>query len=314
MRAVRSPDLFRNCDPGFWAALVSYLIWGLLPLYWKLLIDVPPYLILCHRIFWSFVFLLPLAVLSGRMREVVNAARNMKTVFGLCCSSLFLACNWLVYIWAVNNGHILETSLGYYINPLLTICIGVVVFRDRPSRASWIAIGIAATGVCCEVLISGVMPWISLALAVTFAIYGLLRKLAPVESLPGLLLETFVLSPFALACILWYGTNPDITAWGASTEQTLLLMGTGIVTSVPLILYAYGARHIPFTTLGFLQYISPSSALLIGLFVYGEPLTFGRTVSFTAIWLALSLYTLDNLRRRPPRPNRETVKPESSAS
>lgn len=291
-------------------------MWGMLPLYWKLLINVPPYLILSHRVFWSFVFLLPLVVLGGRTREVVRAAKNMKTVLGLCGSSVLLACNWLTYIWAVNNGHILETSLGYYINPLFTICIGVVLFRDRPSRARWIAIAIAAAGVFGEVLINGTVPWIGLALAVTFAIYALLRKIAPVESLPGLMLETLILSPFALGFILWSGTDPAVKAWGSSNLELALLMGTGVITSIPLILYAYGARHIPFTTLGILQYISPSCSFMIGLFLYGEPMTLGRAVSFTAIWIALALYTADSLRTRPPAARepavKQTMKPEFS--
>lgn len=312
MRAIRLPDSIRNLDSGFWAAIGSSCMWGMLPLYWKLLIDVPPYLILSHRVFWSFVFLLPLVVLSGRTREVARAAKNVKTMLGLCGSSVFLACNWLTYIWAVNNGHILETSLGYYISPLLTICMGVAFFRDRPSRARWVAIAVAAAGVTGEVLINGTAPWISLALAVSFAVYALLRKLAPVESLPGLMLETLILSPFALGFILWVGTNPEAAAWGASNLESALLMGAGVITSVPLILYAYGARHLPFTTLGILQYISPSCSFMIGLFLFGEPITLGRAVSFTAIWIALALYTADSLRTRPPRARELTVKPEPS--
>ena len=285
-------------DAGLWAALGSSLIWGALPLYWYLLKDVSPYLILGHRIVWSCVFLFPLIILSHRMKEVVKAAKDAKTLRGLFCSSIVLAANWGLFIWAVNNGRVLETSLGYYICPLITICLGIIVFRDRPTRTQGVAICIAFAGVAAEVVISGVFPLVGLIIALLFSNYAVLRKLAPVESLPGLALETLILFPFALAFIIWSDCNTPAAAWGDGLSQVLLLMGTGIVTSVPLILYAYGARHLPFTTLGILQYISPTCSFLLGVFVFHEEFTFARAVSFAAVWTALAIYTVGSFRAR----------------
>ncbi|MDL2210783.1 EamA family transporter RarD [Desulfovibrio sp. OttesenSCG-928-O18] len=309
MRAQRFISYARSVDPGFWATLASSLIWGTLPLYWKLLQGISPYLVLCHRIVWSCVFLLPLVIVSHRMKEVVKAAKNAKVLRGLFCSSIILATNWGIFIWAVNNGKVLESSLGYYINPLLNICMGVLLFRDRPSRMRMVAIAIAFMGVGFEVIYNGVVPWVALSLALLFSAYGLLRKLAPVESLPGLFLETVILCPFALAFVLWNAQVMGPAAWGTDTAQMLLLMGTGVITSVPLILFSYGARHIPFTTLGILQYISPTMTFLFGLFVFKEEFAFGRAVSFSAIWLALTIYTVDSLRSLPSHIGKEGIKP-----
>lgn len=308
MRVQRFIAYARSVDPGFWATLASSCIWGALPLYWKTFQDVSPYLVLCHRIFWSCVFLLPLVIVSHRMKEVVKAVKDAGVLRTLFCSSIILAANWGIFIWAVNNGKVLESSLGYYINPLLNICMGVLLFRDRPSRMRTIAILIAFLGVGFEVIYNGVVPWVALSLALLFSAYGLLRKLAPVESLPGLFLETVVLCPFALAFILWNTQAMGPEAWGADAFQLALLMGTGAITSIPLILFSYGARHIPFTTLGILQYISPTCTFLIGLFVFKEDFAFGRMVSFSAIWLALTIYTFDSLRSLPPHIGKE-IKP-----
>ncbi len=297
MRSARSIPPVGGGDPGIWAALASSLIWGTLPLYWHLLREVSPFLILCHRVVWSCLFLFPLVAATHRMQEVVKAARNAKTLRSLFCSSLILATNWGIYIWAVNNGRVVEASLGYFISPLITICLGVLVFRDRPGRTRWIAILLAAVGVLAEVVINGSVPWAGLGLSACFSTYGLLRKLGPVESLPGLALETVIICPFAVAFIVWTHYAIGTAAWGTDLAQVLLLAGTGIVTSTPLVLYAYGARHLPFTTLGVLQYVSPLLAALIGLFVFGEALTTGRIVSFSFIWLSLVIYTTDSIRR-----------------
>ncbi len=292
-----APETFK-ADLGFWAALGSSCLWGTLPLYWYLLRDVSPPLILCHRILWSCVFLLPLVIATGRFGELVKAARNPKVMRGLCCSSLLLGCNWLLFIWAVNNGRVLETSLGYYINPLMTIAMGIALFGDKPGAVRLAAISIAVAGVTAQIVMTGAFPWVGLGLASLFSVYALLRKLALVESLPGLALETAVLAPLALAYVLWTGATSPLPAWGANMAESLLLAGTGVITSVPLILYAYGARHLPFTTLGILQYISPSCSLLLGVFVFEEPLTPALMVAFAAIWTALTLYTADSLRKR----------------
>ena len=296
MRASAFFSFFQRVDLGIWATLGSGVIWGLLPLYWHMLRDFSPVLILCQRIVWSCLFLFPLVIATRRMGEVAKAARDGKLLRGLFCSSMILACNWGLYIWAVNNGKVVETSLGYFISPLITICMGVVVFRDRPGRTRWCAILLAFAGVLAEIIINGIVPWTGLAIGACFSVYVLLRKLEPVESLPGLMLETLILSPFALAFIFWTQFTTGAAVWGAASREVLLLAGTGVVTSVPLILYAYGARHLPFTTLGLLQYLSPLITGLLGLFVFMEPLLPGRMVSFAAIWVALAVYTVDSIR------------------
>lgn len=314
MRALRFPAAIREADPGLLATLGAALIWGTLPLYWYLLRDISPFLILAHRIIWSCVFLFPLVLITRRTGEVLNAAKNAGTLRGLLYSSIVLGCNWLVFIWAVLNGKVLETSLGYYISPLLTICLGVAVFRDRPGRVRGIAIAIAGAGVTAEIIINGTVPWAGLGVGVLFSIYALLRKLAPVESLPGLALETLILFPFALIYILWSGSAGTETAWGADRRELLLLMGSGVITSTPLVLYAYGARHLTFTTVGVLQYLAPTMSFLIGIFVFDEPFTPGRAVSFSAIWAALVLYTLDSIRNHALRTRAAREKSVNAAS
>lgn len=298
---MRAPSFLASAgklDSGLWAALGSSLIWGALPLYWHFLEDVSSYLILAHRIVWSCVFLLPLVIFSRRTSEVVRAAKDAGTLRGLFTSSLLLATNWGFFIWAVNNGRVLETSLGYYVCPLITICLGIFFFRDKPTRLQGIAICLAFAGVAAEVLLSGVFPYLGIFIALLFAFYAVLRKKAPVESLPGLALETVILFPFALGFIIWSDHTLPGAAWGESRSQFLLFMGTGVVTSVPLILYAYGARHLPFTTLGILQYISPTCSFLLGVFVFHEEFTTGRAVSFAAVWTALAIYTTGSFRAR----------------
>ena len=287
-------------DLGIWAALGSAVLWGALPLYWSLLRDVSPVVIVCQRIIWSLVFLLPLVILTGRMGELAKALRDARILRAFFCSSLIIAMNWGLYIWAVNTGRVVEASLGYFISPLITICMGVALFRDRPSRARWAAIILAASGIIAEICINGAVPWSGLGISATFSTYALLRKLEPVESLPGLTLEMVILFPFALAFALWqhYASGPAI--WGGNLRETLLLMGTGVVTSVPLILYAYGARHLSFMTLGILQYLAPTLTALIGFFIFMEPATSGRLVSLTVIVAALVIYTADSFRAQAP--------------
>lgn len=298
---MRAPAFFsfvRRVDPGIWATLGSGVLWGTLPLYWYLLRDRPPTFLLCQRIVWSCLFLFPLVIATRRMREVVNAAKDFRLLRTLFCSSVILGTNWGLYIWAVNNGRVVETSLGYFISPLITICLGVVVFHDKPSRLKWFAIIAAFAGVTAEIIINGAVPRVGLALGGLFSVYALLRKLARIESLPGLALETLLLSPFALAFIIWMYFSEGLPPLGANLREGLLLAGTGIATSAPLVLYAYGARHLPFTTLGLLQYLSPLLTCLLGLFVFMEPLLPGRMVSFAVIWVALAVYTVDSIRGR----------------
>lgn len=292
MTPTRHPEAPR----GFTAALGAFLLWGLLPIYWKSVQSVAPLEILCHRIVWSLAFIAVILTFKGRWAETFAPLRSPRNLGILVLSSLCIGGNWLLYIWSVNNNHVLETSLGYYINPLVNILLGFVFFRERLTRMQCVAITLAVAGVLNSIISYGELPWISLVLAVTFAFYGLLRKIAAVESLPGLFLETLVLTPAALAYII------HLQAIGASgflagdLRVDLLLVGAGIATATPLIGFAFGARRLQLTTLGILQYTAPSIAFLLGVFLYGEPFTSSHLVTFGLIWAALAVYTADSVR------------------
>lgn len=285
---------------GLLAALGAFFIWGMLPLYWHQLDAVSSFEILCHRILWSFVFLLPVVVLTGRWNEVRSAVLDRKTLLRITCSGLLVACNWYLYIWAVNSGRVIETSLGYYINPLMNAAIGCLFLRERPSRVQGAALGLATCGVLWMVIGYGKFPWVALTLAISFSLYGFMRKTVRVESIPGLFIETTILAPFVGGWLgwLWYRGEGAFTTMGMQVD--LLLMGAGIATSVPLIWFAFAARNLRLTTLGILQYVAPTLAFLQGVFLFHEPLTTAHFVTFGCIWGALAIYTFDswrNLRR-----------------
>ncbi len=289
------PRLTRNS--GLIALLAAMFAWGLLPLYWNLLASEPPIIILCHRMFWSFIILLPATFLLGRKQEVWNALRSRKTIGILLLSGSLLACNWLLFIWGVLNGMVLETSLGYYINPLLNVCAGIVLFKDTPRRAQWVAIGLAVSGVACQILMLGYIPWVALGLAGSFTVYGLLRKIVTVESLPGMTLETALLMLPAASGILWSIMEGHSFLSGEAPIKDLLLIGAGPVTTFPLLWFAHAVRRVSLVTVGLLQYIAPTLTLLIGVFVLHEPFGLAHGVSFGFIWAGLALYTADALRR-----------------
>jgi chloramphenicol-sensitive protein RarD len=281
---------------GFLAAFAAFLAWGLLPVYWKSLLGVPPLEILCHRILWSLVFIAAILTFKHRWAETFAPLRTPRNLLILSLSSLTIACNWLVYIWAVNNGNVLATSLGYYINPLVNVLFGFVFFRERLNPMQTAAIGLAALGVANSVLGYGEFPWISLTLAVTFACYGLLRKIAAVESLPGLFLETMVLAPAALVYVLYLQAVGTSGFLAGHARIDLLLVGAGAATALPLIGFAFGARRLRLTTIGLLQYIAPSIAFGLGVFAYHEPFGPSHLLTFACIWSGLALYTVDSVR------------------
>ena len=275
----------------------AFLLWGLLPVYWKLLGSVPAFQILSHRTIWSLVFLLILLLALGRMGEVKKALRSRRNRRCLAGGSLMLAANWGIYIWAVTNGHIIEASLGYYITPLVNVVLGCLVFKDRLKPLQLAAIALATAGVTVMVVRYGHFPWLALSIALSFGSYGMIRKLADVESLPGLFLETTILTPFMAAFLLWQekqGLGVFLHS-GAGIDCLLLL--SGVATSVPLLLFAHGARRISFVTVGLLQYITPTLTFLLGCLVYGEEFRPSHVLGFTCIWLALGLYSFDGLRR-----------------
>lgn len=291
-----TPRIASESAKGFAAALSAFTLWGLLPMYWKSLIAVTPLEILCHRILWSLVFISIILTIKHRWAETFAPLASPRNWLILTGSSLCIGSNWLLYIWAVNNNHVVETSLGYYMNPLVNILFGFIFFRERLNRMQGIAIGLAALGVANSVVSYGEMPWISLYLAVSFACYGLLRKIATVESLPGLFLETMVLGPAALFWLLHLEFTGTSGFLAGHLSVDLLLVGAGVATSMPLIGFAYGARRLQLSTLGVLQYMAPSLAFILGVFVYDEPFGPSHLLTFALIWSGLAVYTFDSVR------------------
>ncbi|NDV19575.1 EamA family transporter RarD [Pseudodesulfovibrio sp. JC047] len=280
---------------GFFAALAAFVAWGLLPIYWKSLAVVNPFEILCHRIVWSLAFITVVVTILKGWNTTFASMRSLKDIGILALSSLTIGGNWFLYIWAVNTGHVLETSLGYYINPLVTMLLGFVFFRERMKPLQVIAIGLAALGVANSIFSYGHFPWISLTLAISFAFYGLLRKIASVESLPGLFLETLILTPIALGYLVTMQLDNSASFLAVSPKIDLLLIGAGAATAIPLIGFAYGARRLRLTTLGILQYSAPSLTFLLGIFVYKEHFTSSHLLTFALIWAGLIVYTGESI-------------------
>lgn len=280
---------------GVVSAVCAYILWGLLPVYWKELSTVPPYEILCHRMVWSLLFTLGLIMGMGRIRSFLRSLSNPRTVGIFLAAASLLAVNWLLYIWAVNNDHVIEASLGYFINPLITVFFGMVFLKERLRPGQYGALIIALCGVVYLTVWYGQFPWIGLSLACTFALYGLVHKKTSVPALEGLSLETMILFLPALMLLL-YRESSGAGAFGhVDLSLTLFLVGTGVVTSMPLLLFGYAAHNIPLSLLGLLQYIAPSINLALGILLYGEPFPPERMVGFMMIWGALLLYICEGM-------------------
>ena len=278
----------------------AYLMWGILPVYWKLLQNVPPLQILAHRIAWAFAFLLALLLVTGKFKafcdETVQIARQPRKMATVFVVAVILNLNWLTYIWAVNSDHIVQTSLGYYINPLVSVLLGVIVLKERLSMWQLIAFLLAAAGVFSLTVQYGAFPWVAIVLAVTFGLYGLFKKMVNIGSITGLTLETLLTCTFAVPYIA-YVIHTGSSSFGFSLAPVnLLLMGAGAVTAIPLVLFAAGTKLLPLVAVGFLQYISPTITLLLGVMVYHEPFTRGHLLSFGFIWVGLLLFSLSRTR------------------
>ncbi|MBN1149459.1 MAG: EamA family transporter RarD [Anaerolineales bacterium] len=291
---------------GILYAASAYLLWGFLPVYWKALQSVPATQILSHRIVWSMVFLAALIAWKrdwARLRQAIAAPKTLLAGFLAAC---LLAVNWLTYIWGVNAGFVVETSLGYFINPLVNVMLGVIFLRERLRPWQWLPVGLAAAGVAYLTLTYGSLPWIALTLAFTFGLYGLIKKLASLGALTGLALETGILFGPALLYLLYLGSQGvgAFSSQGAPIDA--LLAATGVVTAFPLLLFGMGARRIHLSTLGILQYIAPTCQLFLGVLVYGEPFTPARLVGFGLIWAALIFYSVEGYtvqrKSKPPLP------------
>jgi chloramphenicol-sensitive protein RarD len=279
---------------GIAYAAAAYLLWGVFPIYFKALQQVAPLEILGHRIVWSLAVCAALLLALRRLQWLADLRRQPRVLAWFAASSMLVAGNWFVYIWAVNAGRVVDASLGYFINPLVNVLIGAAFLHERLRRAQWAAVGVAAVGVAWLTWQAGALPWIGLVLALTFAIYGLLRKTAALGAVEGLALETLLLAPLAAAYLLWlaHGGHSGFADGDAATR--LLLLAAGPVTAVPLLLFAAGARRIPFSTLGLLQYLGPSLQLLIGVWLYREPFAY-RAPGYVLIWIALAVFSIEGL-------------------
>lgn len=289
-----------NYKQGIFFGLAAYVLWGILPVYWKALELVSPFEILSSRFMWSCVFVFLLIIFQKKWplfaKEVKQVFSNVKTGAAMVAAGITISFNWGTFIWAVNNGHIVETSMGYYINPLVSILFAVVFLRERLDKMQLAAITCAFIGVASMVYSFGKIPWVSLTLAFTFALYGLLKKILPVSALTSIMLETLLITPLALVYeySLW---QQGVSFYASGNLQVIMMLtGAGVVTAIPLLLFTAGARLLPLKIIGFLQYISPTLTLLIGVFVYNEAFTASHLLAFGWIWTALLLFIVSQLR------------------
>lgn len=290
-----------NPRRGYLLGLSAYIIWGLFPLYFKAIQSVPAVEIIVHRVLWSALFgslLLLVWKHPGWWRELRDNPRRLGI---LVLSGALIAGNWLTYVWSVNNGRMLEASLGYYINPLINVLLGMLILGERLRRLQWLAVAMAAVGVAQQVWQVGSLPWVSLVLALSFGFYGLIRKQAPVAALPGLVVETWMLVPLALGWLLLHPAATSAQGAFYTSSEALWLMAAGPVTLVPLVCFNAAARHLPYTTLGFLQYLAPTLVLLQAVLLFDEHLSPSTLVAFMFIWAGLAIYSVDawvSLRKR----------------
>lgn len=279
---------------GLIYAALAYALWGLFPLYFQQLRTVGAFEIVLHRSVWSLVFLLVLLALLRRFGALAASLREPRHVGLFALSALLLSANWLLYVWAVNNGRVIDSSLGYFINPLVSVVLGVLVLHERLRSGQWLAIGFAAAGVVWLTVQAGALPWIGLAIALSFGFYGLMRKTAPLGALEGLALETLLLAPIALPLLAWWTLRGESALATGDAPLIGWLLLAGPLTAVPLLLFAAGARRIPLATLGLLQYIAPTLQLALGIWWFGEPFDAQKLIGFALIWAALALYSAES--------------------
>ncbi len=283
---------------GIFLAICAYTLWGIAPLYFKLLEPVSAPEILLHRVIWSFVFMIGLLLVSGGFSSVKALLSQKKKLAVLGITSILIAFNWLLFIWAVNNEHMLDASLGYFINPLLNVVLGLAFLSERLSRMQWIAVALALTGVVIQLISFGSIPIVSIALAGSFSIYGLLRKKAKVDAKTGLLVETALLLPVAIVYVIYLIQSGQNDLTSHPLNLNLLLMLAGVVTSIPLLCFAGAAIRIPLTMLGFFQYIGPSLMFILATVIFKEAFNIEKAITFGFIWAALVVFTIDMLMQR----------------
>lgn len=281
---------------GVWYAILAFLTWGIFPVFWKTLDSVPAMEILAHRILWSFVFVTLLVFMSGQWRELKQVLAHRSSWLPALISSLLISTNWFLYIWAVNANHILETSLGYYINPLFSIFLGMIVLKERLNFWQLLALLFAFIGVFVTTMQFGQVPWVALSLAITFGLYGLSKKLTKFNVNIGLFMETLFVTPIAIAYLIYLQIKGVGSFAVAPFHMNLLFLCSGVVTLLPLIWFALATKHANLSTVGFIQYMTPTMTLLLGVFVYGEAFSKLHLISFSFIWFALLLYSFSQSR------------------
>lgn len=287
-----------DMQSGLLAALGAFFIWGLLPIYWKTLDHVPALQITAHRLAWCCLWVVAVLMLTRGTRWWRALIARPRVMRNLTVSAGFIGINWFVYIWAVNSGHIVETSLGYFINPLVNVLFGVLLFAERLNPRQWSAVTIAAVGVAYMTIDHGRLPWIALTLAGSFGLYSVIRKVTDVDSVTGLAWESMVYLPFVSVWLFWLASRGEGSFGQAGLMTDGLLMLAGALTAVPLILFSFAARRVPLSTIGVLQYLAPTLQLGCGTLIYGEPFTRTEAIGFGCIWTALAIYTVDGLRTR----------------
>ena len=296
--AGQSPEAHKAATRGFLFALSAYLMWGVLPLYMKAVAHIPPVEVVAYRVVWSVPLAGALLLLLGRTADVRAALRTPRVLAMAALTAAIISVNWGIYVWAIAVDRAVETALGYYINPLVTVLLGALLLGERFDRVQLVAVGLAAAAVLLLTLESGGVPWVSLALAFTFAAYGYLRKTLPIGPSQGFFLEVLLLTPPSLAWIVWIEATGQGHLVGGSGVDTLLLVAAGPATAIPLILYGFGAKMLRISTIGLMQYIAPTMMALLAVFSFGEPFGPDRVVAFGLIWVALALYTWSVLFRR----------------
>ena len=291
-------------NPGIAYAALAFFCWGLFPLYFHALGEVPALEILAHRMLWSLLFLVVVLGARRQWKWLPRTLRRPRVLASFAASAVLLSANWFMYIWSVNNGHVIDASLGYFINPLVNVLLGVLVLKEKLRRAQWVAIALAAGGVLWLTWSAGQVPWIALILGITFGSYGLLRKTAALAALEGLSLETMILFPLALFYVAWLSMHGQNTFINSEFDGTRwLLAAAGPITAIPLLLFAAGARRIPMAALGLLQYLSPTMQALLGVWVFHEAFPPARLIGFVIIWAALALYVAEGLWAGRAQPN-----------
>ncbi len=288
---------------GILYGIGAYVLWGLFPLYWKQLHQVDALQVIGHRISWSFILLLVYILATRQWKDFRSVAFTRRTLGTYLIAGILLSINWLIYVWGVNSGFIVETSLGYFINPLLSVLLGVVFLRERLRPLQWVPVGIAAIGVVYLTFVYGRLPWIALSLAFSFGFYGFVKKLSPLGSLYGLTLETGILFPVALIYLAIIGFNGTGTFLHDGTTVDMFLIGAGAVTVIPLLMFASAAKQIPLSIVGMLQYIAPTLQFLIGVLVYKEPFDQAHFIGFSIVWVALIIFAVESyFANRMPQP------------